>query len=98
VKKARSTRPEDPVARKPGELIVLVKGGRFEVDLVGMKKRSIYWAQAKEAQVHRCLWFFKENSEHLYEPYDEEYCEFLEVSFVSKFFSRHHLIQLECIC
>jgi hypothetical protein len=58
---------------------VLIKGGRFEVDLVDLKKRSIYWSQAKEAECQRCLWFYKENNEQLYEPYDEEYCEFLEV-------------------
>ena len=60
--------------------MVLVKGGRFEVDLVEEKRRAIYWNEAKVSQVQRCLWFFKENNEQLYEPYDEDYCEFLEVT------------------
>ena len=33
----------------------------------------------------RCLWFYKENNEQRYLPYDEEYSEFLEVSIKSNF-------------
>lgn len=55
-----------------------VKGGRFEVDLVELIRRPIYWDEAKICQVKRCLWFYKENNEE-FMPYDEDYCEFLEV-------------------
>ena len=68
--------------KKPSKFLVLVKGGRFEVDLVDLRKKAIYWNETKPSEVQRCLWFFKENNEQLFQPYDEEYCQFLEVSVI----------------
>lgn len=59
--------------------MVCIKGGRFEVDLVNLEKRTIYWKDNKNSEVRRCLWFFKENDDTCFQPYSEEYSEFLEV-------------------
>ena len=62
------------------EFVVLIKGGRFEVDLVEMTKRPVYWDDSYVSQVRRCLWFHKESSEKNFTPYEQEYSEFLEVN------------------
>jgi hypothetical protein len=62
----------------PRDLVVPVHGGRYEVNLVDLKKRCIYW-EAETNDVKRCLWFYKESYRENVEPYDEEYCQFLEV-------------------
>lgn len=67
-----------PVTERKSSHIVTVKGGRFEIDLVEMTRRPVYWDEAKVCNVKRCLWFFKENNDQ-FMPYDEDYCEFLEV-------------------
>lgn len=68
-----------PASERKSNHIVTVKGGRFEVDLVELIRRPIYWDEDKTCYVKRCLWFYKENNEE-FMPYDEEYCEFLEVN------------------
>jgi hypothetical protein len=78
----RSKKKQDNLKTDPKltqNYIVLVKGARFEVDLIDLKKRAIYWEETKQSEVRRCLWFYKENNEKVFEPYEEEYCEFLEV-------------------
>lgn len=62
-------------------LTVSIKGGRFEVDLIELVKRPIYWNDDKKSFVRRCLWFYKENNDQRYLPYDEEYSEFLEIQY-----------------
>lgn len=69
--------------RVHNEFIVLIKGGRFEVDLIDMTKRPVYWDESHVSQVRRCLWFHKESSEKSFTPYEQEYSEFLEVTFLS---------------
>ena len=64
----------------PNEILVLIKGGRFEVDIIDMTKRPVYWEEAQVSQVRRCLWFHKESSEKSFTPYEQEYSEFLEVN------------------
>ena len=59
--------------------MVAIKGGRYDVELVSMTKRPIYWEEKKESSVRRCLWFYKENNEKQFVPYEEEYSIFLEV-------------------
>lgn len=73
----REFRKKAAVERGKTNHIVTVKGGRFEVDLVELIRRPIYWDEDKVCNVKRCLWFYKENNEE-YMPYDEDYCEFLE--------------------
>ena len=60
--------------------VISVKGGRFEVDLLELEKRPVYWIESKSSHVCRCLWFYKESNDQRYFPYDEEYSKFLEVS------------------
>ena len=59
---------------------ITIKGGRFEVDLIDLVKRPVYWNDNKPSQVQRCLWFYKETNDQRFIPYDEEYSEFLEVN------------------
>ncbi|CAF0706642.1 unnamed protein product [Brachionus calyciflorus] len=61
------------------KFIISIKGGRFEVDLVALERRPVYWQNKKKSEVRRCLWFYKENDELKFQPYLEEYSEFLEV-------------------
>lgn len=58
--------------------VISVKGGRFEVDLLELEKRPVYWIESKSSHVCRCLWFYKESNDQRYFPYDEEYSKFLE--------------------
>lgn len=62
----------------PHDFQVSVRGGRFEVDLIAMTKRAVYWDEPKPSQIRRCLWFHKESSEKSFTPYEQEYSEFLE--------------------
>jgi hypothetical protein len=63
--------------------IVGVRGGRFEVDLVELTRRAVYWDETKTSQVRRCLWFYKENNDQQFVPYGEDYSDFLEVSLLA---------------
>lgn len=60
------------------KFLVSVNGGRYECDLVDLVKRPIYWTEKKLEKIRRCLWFYKENHDQIYVPYEEEYSEFLE--------------------
>lgn len=62
------------------KFIVAIKGGRFEVDLIKLEMRPVYWSEVKASRVRRSLWFYRENNEQQFVPYEEEYSEFLEVS------------------
>ena len=62
------------------KFLVSVNGGRYDCDLVDLVKRPIYWTEKKLEKIRRCLWFYKENHDQIYVPYEEEYSEFLEVS------------------
>ena len=52
---------------------VPIKGGRFEVNLLSMAKKPVYWEDKKPSEVRRCLWFYKENNQQRFVPYKEEY-------------------------
>ena len=54
-----------------------MNGGRFDANLVKLTRHPIYWEGAS-VEIKRCLWFYKENNEQRYKPYDDEYTEFLE--------------------
>jgi hypothetical protein len=46
-------RPEQESKTLPNELIVQIKGGRYEVNLVEQIKKPIYWNDKKESIVRR---------------------------------------------
>ena len=55
VKKLR-VQPDCDEKIRLNELIVQIKGGRYEVNLVELTKRAIYWEDKKESFVRRfCL-------------------------------------------
>jgi hypothetical protein len=63
------------------KLIVPIKGGRFEADLIELKKYPIYWNEDKPSSIRRGLWFYKEMNEQRFVPYAEEYSLFLEAEY-----------------
>lgn len=77
IKKLRETSNESD-SDSGGEWVVSVKGGRFDVDLVGQVKRAVYWTETGVSNVRRCLWFYKESNDQRFLPYEEEYSSFLE--------------------
>jgi hypothetical protein len=44
-----------------------------------MTKKPVYWEDKNESEIRRCLWFYKDNNEQTFKPYDEKYSKFLEV-------------------
>jgi len=75
IKKLRET------GSNSSQFVESIKGGRFDVDLVGLVKNSVYWSEEKASNVRRCLWFYKESNDQRFLPYEEDYSEFLEVGF-----------------
>ncbi len=63
---------------KSDRYIVQIKGGRFEVDLIDLINRPVYWTEKRVTCVRRCLWFYREETQKDFLPYEEEYSEFLE--------------------
>jgi hypothetical protein len=62
-------------------LVVPIKGGRYEADLIELTKRPIYWSEDKPSRIRRGLWFYKEMNEQRFVPYEEEYSLFLEAEY-----------------
>jgi hypothetical protein len=59
---------------------VAVNGGRCDANLVKLTKHPIYW-DGETVDIKRCLWFYKENNEQRFKPYDDIYADFLEKNF-----------------
>lgn len=75
IEKLRSSKTADE--NEKSKYSVTVKGGRFEVDLINLKMRPIYW-DGVSVEIKRCLWFYKENNDNRFKPYDEQYSKLLE--------------------
>ena len=72
-------------------LVVSVQGGRYDVDIIDRSRTAVYW-QESTSNVRRCSWFYKEDGESRFLPYDENFAQRLEVivnSFVIKLFKRY---------
>lgn len=60
-----------------GEEIVVTEGGRYDVAVKNRERTSVYWEEPV-AQVRRCTWFAKGDSDHRYEPFEESLSQKLE--------------------
>ena len=56
-----------------------VEGGRYDVDIIERTRTSVYWEESTSF-VRRCSWFYKEDGESRFLPYDEQAAEKLEVN------------------
>ena len=59
---------------------VAVNGGRFDANLVKQTRMPIYW-DGDSVEIKRCMWFYKENNEQRFRPYDDVYTEYLEKNY-----------------
>ncbi len=57
-----------------------VNGDRYDANLVRQTKTPIYWS-GESVEIKRCLWFYKENNEQRFKPYDDVYTEYLEKNY-----------------
>lgn len=80
IRAASAAERQDLLKGQEHKFLVSVNGGRHECDLVDLVKRPVYWKEKNLEKIRRCLWFYKENNEQIYIPYEEEYSEFLEVT------------------
>lgn len=60
---------------------ITTDGGRYDVDVVQMKRRSVYWDEA-ESQVRRCTWFWRDENETQFHPYDDDFAKTLEDEYI----------------
>jgi len=56
--------------------VVPTDGGRYDVNLSEMNRKSVYWNE-EPCTVRRCTWFYKEENQFV--PYEPEQAEKLEV-------------------
>ena len=59
-------------------VVVSVEGGRYDVDLIERCRTSIYWEEPV-SQIRRCTWFYRDDGETRFLPYDEDFADKLEV-------------------
>ena len=59
-------------------MIISVQGGRYDVDLIERSRTAVYWDEAA-SYVRRCSWFYKEDGESRFLPYEESIADKLEV-------------------
>ena len=67
-------------------LIISVQGGRYDVDIIERSRTAVYWDETT-SYVRRCSWFYKEDGESRFLPYDESFADRLEVRFIRMFSS-----------
>uniref|UniRef100_A0AAR2IXX2 DDHD domain-containing protein n=1 Tax=Pygocentrus nattereri TaxID=42514 RepID=A0AAR2IXX2_PYGNA len=64
----------------PENVIVSTDGGRYDVQLYDRTRTAVYWEE-EPAEVRRCTWFYKGDSDSRFIPYSEEFCEKLEAEY-----------------
>ena len=74
-------------------MVLGTDGGRYDVYLYDRVRKAVYWEE-EPAEVRRCTWFYKGDTDSRFIPYTEEFSEKLEVcglySFMP-FFKTHGL-------
>lgn len=66
----------------PESVVLGTDGGRYDVYLYDRMRKSVYWEE-EPAEVRRCTWFYKGDTDSRFIPYTEEFSEKLEVRLVS---------------
>lgn len=67
-----------PVQPDPESVVLGTDGGRYDVYLYDRMRRAVYWEE-EPAEVRRCTWFYKGDTDSRFIPYTEEFSEKLEV-------------------
>ncbi|XP_069823844.1 SEC23-interacting protein [Dendropsophus ebraccatus] len=64
----------------PETVVVSTAGGRFDVYLYDREMKAVYWEE-EDAEVRRCSWFYKGDTDSRFVPYSEDFSEKLEVEY-----------------
>lgn len=67
-----------PVQPDPENVVLGTDGGRYDVYLYDRVRKAVYWEE-EPAEVRRCTWFYKGDTDSRFIPYTEEFSEKLEV-------------------
>ncbi|XP_023367533.1 SEC23-interacting protein [Otolemur garnettii] len=70
-----------PLVQPDPESVVLgTDGGRYDVHLYDRVRKAVYWEE-EPAEVRRCTWFYKGDTDSRFIPYTEEFSEKLEAEY-----------------
>ncbi|XP_051049092.1 SEC23-interacting protein isoform X2 [Phodopus roborovskii] len=64
----------------PESVVLATDGGRYDVYLYDRMRKSVYWEE-EPAEVRRCTWFYKGDTDSRFIPYTEEFSEKLEAEY-----------------
>ncbi|XP_008825518.1 SEC23-interacting protein isoform X3 [Nannospalax galili] len=64
----------------PESVVLGTDGGRYDVYLYDRIRKSVYWEE-EPAEVRRCTWFYKGDTDSRFIPYTEEFSEKLEAEY-----------------
>ncbi|CAG04716.1 unnamed protein product [Tetraodon nigroviridis] len=64
----------------PENVIIRTDGGRYDVQLYDRLRTAVYWEE-EPAEVRRCSWFYKGDSDSRFVPYSEEFSDKLEAEY-----------------
>lgn len=62
------------------EKVIATDGGRYDVNILRRQKSPVYW-KGVVSEVRRCSWFYKNDIDRRYVPYDENIAATLEGEF-----------------
>lgn len=64
----------------PESVVLGTDGGRYDVYLYDRRRKAVYWEE-EPADVRRCTWFYKGDTDSRFIPYTEEFSEKLEAEY-----------------
>ncbi|XP_071985600.1 SEC23-interacting protein isoform X2 [Engystomops pustulosus] len=64
----------------PESVVVSTAGGRYDVHLYDREMKAVYWEE-EDAEVRRCSWFYKGDTDSRFIPYSEDFSEKLEAEY-----------------
>ncbi|XP_047681353.1 SEC23-interacting protein isoform X1 [Prionailurus viverrinus] len=64
----------------PESVVLGTDGGRYDVYLYDRLRKAVYWEE-EPAEVRRCTWFYKGDTDSRFIPYTEEFSEKLEAEY-----------------
>uniref|UniRef100_A0A4X1SSF7 SEC23 interacting protein n=1 Tax=Sus scrofa TaxID=9823 RepID=A0A4X1SSF7_PIG len=64
----------------PESVVLGTDGGRYDVYLYDRMRKAVYWEE-EPAEVRRCTWFYKGDTDSRFIPYTEEFSEKLEAEY-----------------
>ncbi|XP_045147244.1 SEC23-interacting protein isoform X2 [Echinops telfairi] len=64
----------------PESVVLATDGGRYDVHLYDRVRKPVYW-QEEPAEVRRCTWFYKGDTDSRFIPYTEEFSANLEAEY-----------------